>query len=149
MKKLDGASCWVEELTKVNAILTNEVTSLQESMDKAKAEAFEEYKDLQLFFNLLWSQYDEGFKDFKKQSIVLFPNVDFSFVQIDTMVPMTPWVDNEIVDVEDENEDAPKKVVAPQVIQGNNPLQHEGTTEDQAVLVPTVWRSLMFISLSL
>lgn len=90
VKKLDGASCWVEELTEVNAILTNEVTSLQESMDKAKAEAFEEYKDLQLFFNLLWSQYDEGFKDFKKQSIVLFPNVDFSFVQIDTTVPMTP-----------------------------------------------------------
>ena len=55
VKKLDGATCRTEELTKANAILTAEVTSLRDSIDKAKANAIEEYKDSQPFFNLLES----------------------------------------------------------------------------------------------
>lgn len=66
VKKLDGASPWAKEFTEANAILTAEVTSLYESTDKAKAVAIEEYKDLKPFFNLLGSQYSEGFEDFRK-----------------------------------------------------------------------------------
>ena len=40
---------------KVNAILTAKVTSLWESVDKAKANAVEEFKDSQSFFDLLGS----------------------------------------------------------------------------------------------
>ena len=78
VKKLDSSTCRAEELTKANAILTVEVTSLCESIDKVKADVVEEYKDSQPFFNLLRSQYGEGFKDFWKKAITLFPNMDFS-----------------------------------------------------------------------
>ena len=77
VKKLDGATCWAEELTEAYAILMAEVTSLCESIDKVKADAVEEYKDSQPFFNLLGSQYGEGFEDFQKQAVTLFPNMDF------------------------------------------------------------------------
>lgn len=66
VKKLNGAIRWVEELTKANAILTAKVASLHETLDKAKVDAVEEHKDSQSFFNLLGSQYGEGFKDFRK-----------------------------------------------------------------------------------
>ena len=45
MKKLDGATSRAKELTEANAILMAEVTSLHESMDKAKADAIKEYMD--------------------------------------------------------------------------------------------------------
>uniref|UniRef100_A0A7N2MAW6 Sodium/calcium exchanger membrane region domain-containing protein n=1 Tax=Quercus lobata TaxID=97700 RepID=A0A7N2MAW6_QUELO len=61
VKKLDGATHRDKELTKANSILTTGVTSLRKSMDKAKADAVEEYKDSHPFFNLLGSQYGEGF----------------------------------------------------------------------------------------
>ena len=75
VKKLEGSTHRAKELTNANAILTAEVTSLSESLDRAKADAVEEYKDLQPFFNLLGSQYDEGFEDFKKQVVAFFPNM--------------------------------------------------------------------------
>lgn len=80
VKKLDDVTRWAEELMEANAILTAEVTFLRESIDKAEANAVEEYKDLQPFFNLLGSQYGEGFEDFRKQAVALFPNVDFSLI---------------------------------------------------------------------
>ena len=49
-------------------------------MNRAKANAAEEYEDSQPFFNLLGSQYGEGFEDFRKQAVAIFPNVDLSFV---------------------------------------------------------------------
>ena len=96
VKKLDDATRWAEELTEANAILTAEVTSLRESIDKAKANSIEEYKDSQPFFNLLVSQYGEGFEDFQKQAITLFPNVDFSPIQIKLTVPSTSRPDDEV-----------------------------------------------------
>lgn len=65
---------------KANAILTVEVTSLCESMDKAKADAIKEYKNSHPFFNLLGSQYGEGFEDFRKQAAAFFPNMEISSI---------------------------------------------------------------------
>ena len=93
-----------------------EVTSLHKSMDKAKADAIKEYMDSHQFFNLLGSQYGEGFEDFKRQATVFFPNVDISSVQIELTVPPTPRVDDEVVDIEDEDKDAPEHAMAPQVV---------------------------------
>lgn len=73
VKKLDGATYRDKELTEADSILTADVTSLRKSMDKAKADAIKEYKDSHPFFNLLGSQYGEGFEDFRKQAAVLFP----------------------------------------------------------------------------
>ena len=56
------------------------MTSLRKRVDKAKANALEEFKDSQLFFDLLGSQYSEGFKDFWRQAVLLFSSVDFSSV---------------------------------------------------------------------
>lgn len=45
MKKLDGAFRRVEKLVKANSILTVEMTSLRESIDKFKADTVKEFKD--------------------------------------------------------------------------------------------------------
>lgn len=80
VKKFDRASCRAEELAEANSILMAKMTCLQESIDKSKADAVEEFKDSQPFVNLLGSQYSEGFENFRKQAVVLFPDVDFLFV---------------------------------------------------------------------
>ena len=108
VKKLEGATYRAEELTKANAIQTVEVTSLRESMNRAKANTAEEYEDLQPFFNLLGSQYGEGFEDFKKQAIARS--------------------DDEVVEVDDVVGDTPKNTVAPQVVEGDSQPQVEETT---------------------
>ena len=77
------------------------MTSLRKRVDKARANALEEFKDSQLFFDLLGSQYSEGFKNFRRQAVLLFSSVDFSSVQIDTMIPMTSRWDDEVVDIKD------------------------------------------------
>ena len=82
-------------------------------MDKAKADVIEEFKDMQSFFDLLGPQYSEGFEDFKKQAVVLFPNGEFSSVQIYTTIPMTPRRDDEVVEIKDRDEDTSKKAIAP------------------------------------
>lgn len=104
-----------KELTEANAILTAEVTSLRESMDKAKADAIEEYKNSHPFFNLQGSQYGDGFEDFKKQAAIFFLNV-ISSIQSELTIPLTPRMDDEAVVVEDEDEDAPEHAMALQVV---------------------------------
>lgn len=98
-----------------NAILTAEVTSLRESMDKAKADAIEEYKNSHPFFNLLGSQYGEGFEDFRKQAAICFLNV-ISSIQSELTIPLTPRMVDEAVVVKDEDEDAPEHAMALQVV---------------------------------
>nr|POE71697.1 hypothetical protein CFP56_48600 [Quercus suber] len=101
-----------------------EMTSLQESVDKAKANAIEEFKDSQPFFDLIGSQYGEDFEDFCKQAVLLFPSVDFSSVQIDTMIPMTPKGDDEVIDIEngEDEEMFGGKALAPRVTQGGSAI---------------------------
>ena len=45
VKKLNGTACRAKELTEANAILTAEVTSFRETLDKTKVDAVKEYKD--------------------------------------------------------------------------------------------------------
>ena len=139
VEKLDGTARRAEELEKVNFILTAKMTSLQESVDKAKANAVKEFKDSQPFFDLLGSQYGEGFEDFYKQVILVFSSVDLSSIQINTTIPMSPRGDDEVIDIEDgEDEEAfGGEALAPWVTQGDNPPQLEGPTEDKTDLAPT------------
>lgn len=137
VKKLDDVTRWAEELMEANAILTAEVTSLRESIDKAKANAVEEYKDLQPFFNLLGSQYGEGFEDFRKQAVALFPNVDFSLIQIELTIPSTSRPDDEVVEVDDGEGDILEKVVASKVVKGNGQSQVEEVTVNAENTAPT------------
>ena len=117
VKKLEGSTHRAKELTDANAILTAEVTSLRESLDRAKADAVEEYKDLQPFFNFLGSQYDEGFEDFRKQVVAFFPNMNFSSIQIKLTVPPILKPNDEVVKVDVEG-DTPENIVTPQVVEG-------------------------------
>ena len=127
VKKLEGSTHRAKELTDANAILTAEVTSLSESLDRAKADAVEEYKDLQPFFNLLGSQYDEGFEDFKKQVVAFFPNMNFSSIQIKLTVPPILKPNDEVVKVDVEG-DTPENTVTPQVVEGGGQPQVEEAT---------------------
>ena len=105
MRQLTGTIRQVEELTKANFNLTTELTALRERVDKAKADAMEEFKNSQPFFNELGVQYSEGFEGFRKQTVLLFPGLDFSSIQIDTTIPITPGGGDGPIDVEDKEAD--------------------------------------------
>ena len=105
MRQLTGTIRQVEELTKANFNLTTELTALHERVDKAKADAMEEFKNSQPFFNELGVQYSEGFEGFCKQTVLLFPGLDFSSIQIDTTIPITPGGGDRAIDVEDKEAD--------------------------------------------
>lgn len=65
-------------------------------------------------------QYGNGFEDFRKQAILLFPGMDFSQVQINTLVLVTPFgsdvpgeeevdlQEEEVVSLEDKGANKPK-----------------------------------------
>ena len=127
VKKLEGSTHRAKELMDANAILTAEVTSLRESLNWAKADAVEEYKDLQPFFNLLGFQYDEGFEDFRKQVVAFFPNMNFSSIQIKLTVPPILKPNDEVVKVDVEG-DTPENTVTPQVVEGGGQPQVEEAT---------------------
>lgn len=111
VSQLEGAAYQVEELTKSNTNLTIEVAALRDQVDKVRANAMEEFKDSQPFFDLLGAQYGEGFEDYCQQVILLYPDLDFSFVQIDASIPMTPHGSDEVVDVEDDIDDAVEEAI--------------------------------------
>nr|POE97876.1 hypothetical protein CFP56_33816 [Quercus suber] len=82
-----------------------ELTALRKHVDKDKANAMEEFKDSQPSFNELRVQYGEGFEGIRKQIVLLFPGLDFSSVQVNMTIPITPGGDDERIDVEDEKAD--------------------------------------------
>ena len=88
-----------------------------------------------MFFDLLGSQYSEGFKDFRKQNVLLFSSVDFSSVQIDT-IPMTSRWDDEVVEIKDgeDKEVSGGETLALRVTQGDGSMQLEGLMEDRTDL---------------
>lgn len=88
--QLQGRARWVEKLTKTNTNLTTELAALYEQVGKAKVDAVEEYKYSQPYFDELGGQYGEGFEDFCKQVVAFLLGLDFSQIQINTRVPMTP-----------------------------------------------------------
>lgn len=139
VENFGGTAHQAKELAEANSIFTTEITSLQESMAKAKANVVEEFKDSQPFFDLLGSQYSEGFEDIRKQAVLLFFGVDFSSVQIDTTILMTSRGDDEVVDIEDGEDKGVSggETLTPRVTQGDGSTQSESLTEDRTDLVPT------------
>ena len=105
VSQLEGATRQVEELTKSNTNLTTEVAALHEEVNKVGADAVEEFKDSQPFFNLLGAQYGEGFKDFHKQLVLFYLDLNFSSVQIDMSIPLNLHEGDGIVDVHDDTDD--------------------------------------------
>ncbi|KAK9983150.1 hypothetical protein SO802_032675 [Lithocarpus litseifolius] len=79
-----------DELVKENANLKSEVATLYEHMDKVKEKAIEEFQVPQPYFNKMGGYYGDGFKDFRKQAIHMFPNLDFSQIQI-KLNALTMW----------------------------------------------------------
>lgn len=75
---------------KENSNLKSELMGLCEYMDKAKVEAIAEFQTSQTYFDEMGAMYGDDFKDFRKQAILLYPGVEFSQVQIDTVVLPTP-----------------------------------------------------------
>lgn len=108
--QLEGSPRWVKELTKANNNLMTELIALREQVDKAKADAAVEYKYFQPYFDELGVQYGEGFEDFCKLAIASFPGLEFSQIQIDTIVSMTTRGGNVIVEFDDDEADGQVKV---------------------------------------
>ena len=71
---------------------------------------------------MLGFQYGEGFKDFRKQATVLFPDVDFSSVQIDATVPINPKADDKVDDIKDDDDDTLEgKTAQPELKEDGSP----------------------------
>ena len=73
-------------------------------MDKVKEEAIEQFQVSQPYFNEMMGYYRDGFEDFRKQAVLLFPDLDFSQIQIKLNALMTltsePVPDDEEIDNE-------------------------------------------------
>ena len=105
VSQLEGRARRVEELMKENSNLRTELNALREHVDKVKDEAIAEFQTSQAYIDEIGIQYGNDFEDFHKQAILLFPGMDFSQVQINTLIPMTP-VGGDVLD--EEEADLPK-----------------------------------------
>ena len=77
-------------MTKKNSNLKTKLTTLRKHVDKVGDEAVIELQTSQAYCNEMGIQYGDDFEDFRKQAILLFLGLDFSQIQINTSVPMTP-----------------------------------------------------------
>ena len=81
--KLSGMTHQTNDLAKENALLKSEVVALHEHMGKVNEEAIKEYQGSQPYFNEMGGgYYKDGFEDFQKQVVLMFPNLHFSQIQI-------------------------------------------------------------------
>nr|POE55926.1 hypothetical protein CFP56_45141 [Quercus suber] len=76
--KLSRMTHQFNKLAKENSYLKFEMAVLHEHMDKVKEEAIEEYQMPQPYFNQNGGYYGDGFKDFHKQVVLMFLNLDIS-----------------------------------------------------------------------
>ena len=74
------------------------MAALHRHMDKVKEKAIKEYQVSQPYINEMRGYYAEGFEDFLKQAVLMFPDLGFSQIQINLIAPMTlvakPILDN-------------------------------------------------------
>lgn len=129
--QLEGIAYLVEELTKANTNLTIELTAFHEQVDKVKVDAIQEFKDSQPYFDELGGQYDEGFEDFCKQAVFLFPSLDFSQIHIDTIVPMSLGGGDVIIEIDDDGAD--ERVEAEKAGPAEGETDERTTTEGPTV----------------
>ena len=80
--KLSEITHQTNDLAKENALLKSKVTALHEHMGKVNEEAIKEYQGSQPYFNEIGGYYRDGFEDFQKQVVLMFPNLHFSQIQI-------------------------------------------------------------------
>ena len=88
--KLSGMTHQTNELAKKNVNLKSEVAALHEHMDKVKEEVIKEYQMSQPYFNQNGGNGD-SFKDFRKQVVLMFLNLDIFKTQIKFTAPMTSY----------------------------------------------------------
>nr|POE62236.1 hypothetical protein CFP56_71360 [Quercus suber] len=91
-------------LVKENANMKSEVVVLYEHMGKVKEETIKEYQVSQSYFNEMGGYYGDGFEDFYKQTILMFPSLDFSQIQIKvtTLTTLTAEPNLDDADIDDE-----------------------------------------------
>lgn len=102
--KLNGTTHQTDKLMKDNANLKSKVVALHEQTNKAKEEAIDEYQVSQPYFNEMGDYYRDGFKDFRKQAILMFLDLDFFQIQIKLREAMN-WATKPIpddVEIDDE-----------------------------------------------
>nr|POF25014.1 hypothetical protein CFP56_37975 [Quercus suber] len=120
---------FVEELTKSNTNLTTKFAAFQEQVNKAGANVIKGFKDSLPFFNLLRAQYGEGFGDFCKHIILLYPDLVFFFVQIDTSILMTPHGGDRAIDLKDDADDTIEGEIVVPMTDDQAPLNNQAPTD--------------------
>ena len=81
--KLSEMTHQTNDMAKENALLKSKVVALHEHMGKVNEKAIKEYQGSQPYFI---GYYRDGFEDFQKQVVLMFPNLHFSQIQI--LIPM-------------------------------------------------------------
>lgn len=102
--KLSRIGRQTDYLVKENANLKFEVAALNEHIEKVKEEVIEEYQVSQFYFHEMGGYYEDGFEDFCKQVVLMFPNLGFSQIQIKLIALSTPAVEPIPNDVEIDKE---------------------------------------------
>ena len=85
INELEKSIYQVDELTKENTNLTN----LHKQMDKAKADAINEFQTPQPYYDELGDQYAKGFYHFYEQALLIFLKYGLDF-SLDKIIPLLP-----------------------------------------------------------
>lgn len=88
----------MRELEKMATNLMTKLAALHEQMDKAKASTVAVFQISQPFFDECEVYYSDGFDDYLKQVVAIYPDLDLPQVSIDNTIPLTPGGSNAVTD---------------------------------------------------
>ena len=80
------------------------MATLHKYIEKVKEETVEEYQVSQPYFNEIGGYYRNKFEVFRKQAVLMFPNLNFSQIQIKLIALTTPATEPTPDDVETDEE---------------------------------------------
>lgn len=80
------------------------MATLHKYIEKVKEETVEEYQVSQPYFNEIGGYYGNKFEVFRKQAVLMFPNLNFSQIQIKLIALTTPATEPTPDDVETDEE---------------------------------------------
>jgi len=87
---LEKATRSCEDLAKASTNMTTELATLHDQMEQVKMDAVAEFRTSQPYYNRCGGFYGNGFNDYLKKVVALYPNQDLSQVVINDTVPLTP-----------------------------------------------------------
>ncbi|KAL0013299.1 hypothetical protein SO802_000368 [Lithocarpus litseifolius] len=118
----------LKEAVRREQTLWGELTTLDEQLKKARADAVKEFKESQSFIDSCVEYYGTGFNDCLKQVASSYPDLDLSEISVDDPLPTTPAGDTVAGESDDSTE-------------SNLPHKDDGVVLAQPAVTPPVTTS--------